>query len=250
MRVSSFTDQFSRNLAAGNPYLRNPFSWPLLGFVGLAGITCLALVAQAGRIGTITGLLLIGSVLGFFVSLVLSVIWALLARGVLPERSASSASSRHLHVDAGHFLMTHLCSRRSGGGSHLLFEIRHHFYVRVRCPQSWEFRKYLNGTVIHNRATLESYSNGLLDAVVRADVGKHVHEIAARHGRDFKVTLLTELFTAPAFVRTVSAHNGQLSLEFEGVALETYSREDVAKELEPYRQSLQRIADAAANLIA
>lgn len=248
MRVSSFADKFSRNLAAGNPYLRSPFFWPFVGSAIISVVTVLPVLASSKHITPVTsvsGVLLACSLLVAIVCLALSPIWVFLGSGVLRGGLMGTNSVSKM----GYFLRAHPSNRT--GNTYFALEVRRHFYVRVRCPQNWEFRKYLNGTVIHNRATLESYySDGLLDTIVRADVGKQLHAIAARHGRDFRVTLLAELFTAPAFARTVSAHNGQLSLEFEGVAVETYSHEDLLKELEPYRQSLQRIADAAANLRA
>ena len=249
MRVSSFAEQFSRNLAAGNPYLRSPLFWPFIWSAILAGMTVIPILATSRHVTTVptlSGLLLTGSILVAVVCLILSPIWAFLGCGILPDTLVGNKTLSTLHAEMGYFLKAHN-SDRYGRSPYLVLEVRHHFYIRVHCPLNWEFRKHIDGNVVHNRATLESYSDGLLDAVARADVGKRLHAIAARHGRNFKLTLLTELFTSPAFRRTISARNGRLSLEFQCLATETCTQEDILQELEPFRQSLQRIADAAAN---
>jgi hypothetical protein len=129
-----------------------------------------------------------------------------------------------------------------------LIEIRDYFYLAVPCPKDWHFSKRLEVLAAHTRTTLESFSDNLLNDVVRSDVGHGIYQVAAPLGREFKITLLCAIFSHPGLMPKLSARAGRLVLEFDCpvAADDRLSADEVRKYLEPFRQALLQVVKCVA----
>lgn len=240
-------------IAWGNQqFIRSPFGKALLGFgcvsifsgIGLLfGIKHAPLPVQTIFFACV----FIVAVSALVVCFGLAVCWAYLvsrlACSVFPSSLSGVAATSG---GIGHIRRIHVTDNGNRSGSFFLAEPRDHFRVEVNCPDKWAFKKHILVLAAHHRATLGSFSDDLLDNVLRKDVGRSIYRVAAPLGREFKITLLCAIFSHPGLMLALSARAGRLVLQFDSpVAADDHlTADEVRNGLQPFRQALLDVIDS------